>query len=516
MVSGRVEDGLERIVWPERFDDDFIINLVNALPFDVHTLFGLVEIFSIEYSERVPTASMYLSGAPKIYINRDWANKWVYTWTDMAAVVYHEIVHKMLYHAKEDIESLVDMKLNGNQKNLLLDIRVQGLAYQVMDNMVYQVIWKRLYGEYKYPVNLLYSGTVYNDYQIKRLHENIYSPFGISLAEVARFIFDRPDDEKKSDNELQGQDQGKGQDQDQGQDQGKGQDQDQKVIFVGSHDEDEEMRIPTEGMINHINEMREKIKSRFGEYVEQKKKDQYLRNIKMSSNNREDNMKSWSLSNSRYMLDLDKVESMYLADQIMKKRLTMIATESFELRAKKSIKAMFPSKIDLSTAPNFLDKRAISLYSRGVWPLYFNTPIDDPRGLCHIYIDNSGSQAHVIAFVVKLFSEMRRYLHNEVHFFSTIIWTTNYHKMCPGMAMETSGGTDMDVVISHAIKNRHKKCMIITDGFGSPISDVHILESKKIKQKYLIGFTEDTYGTAFDPITWRKFIIPKSEESNDQ
>lgn len=526
MVFSRIS---ERIIWPEEIDAGFMRNVINAFPFDMHALYELVGIFDILYNKNIRTAEMKLVGLPKIYINPEWAVKWIHTWADVAAVIYHELTHKMLDHLHEQMDTLLGVKLTKYQKGLLLDIRVQGLSYQIMNHSVYQQIWKRYYNNSKYPINLLNSAMRFKQYRIRALHKEIYSPFGVSLEKIAKFIFGEDaglfqndsHDKNNGDNSDENEDktQSGGNDSREEESSAMGQDSkvpdnsetmsdDNWVPFVGNHDKSD-VTLPSEPMLDYVETVRNVIEEKVEREIRRKSKEDAIRTLMIEGQLPEfKKTEDWGLGGSEFLMDLEEVEALYSADQRMQREMMKISVETEELKAKKSIKSMFPDVPDVSTYPNFKDKRAVVLYSLGHWPVYFENMIEDPRGLCHIYIDDSGSQMHVIAFVIKLFTSLCDYLHKEVHFFSTEIWTIRKSQLKPGMEIKTTGGTDMNVVVEHAIKNKINRCLVITDGYG-PLSDKNASDAVKLKQKYLIGFTESRHGDGFDRVMWRQFDIPK-------
>ena len=506
----------EKIDWPEKIGSDFIKNVIDAFPFDVHSLYGLVGIFEIAYSEEVPTAAIKLVGLPRILINYDWAVEWVHTWTDMAAVIYHEITHRMLHHLKES-KILAEKHYTPNQINFLLDVRVQGLAYQVMNHPSYQVMWKRYYANAKYPISLLSNANIFDRYTVRALHKEMFSPFGVSLEKVAALVFDE-EPPQGGNNSGDAGESAENQKNDGTGKNGQGSDDsiDTWQPFVGSHGETDEVQLPPGNMTDHIKEVRDIVEEKVEKATDQKEKEEAVRKLMNGgwgdSGQVENSGKQWSLADSEFLIDLDCAEDFYNADNRMKERMMKIAVETEELKAKKAVKALFPDVPDVGTRANFRDRRAVIMYLLGYWPVFFENMKEDPRGLCHVYIDDSGSQFHVIAFVVRLFAGLRDYLFPEVHFFSTKIWSAHKSTLMPGMKIMTTGGTDMNVVICHALENKITKSIVITDGYG-PLNKNNAGRAKKAGHKYLIGFTEERHGDGFDAVSWKEFNLPREDES---
>ena len=258
----------ERIVWPDKLDSDFMRNVINAFPHDAYTLAALVSVFVFKYGN-VSTAEIHMIGRPAIIIGRKWAEKWVHTWADMASVIYHEIMHKILLHAKEDMSAQTGFALDFDQASFLFDIKVQGISYQTMRHPSYQDIWRRYYGDQGFPTNLLYSGSILDTYTHRALHSAIYSPFGVEPDRLARIIFEQLSDTSvnggngssdQSSAERQSGDSKENVGQDSGLDP---EDNDLDRPLVGSHgdnDEEDSRMAPMEVTLKYASDLADKIR----------------------------------------------------------------------------------------------------------------------------------------------------------------------------------------------------------------------------------------------------------------
>lgn len=548
------------VKWPEKIDNEFMKTIVDSLPYDAKTLYELVSVFEFEYSEAIPTASIRAVGIPRILINRAWASEWVLTMADLASVIHHELTHKILDHSHEDIDGLLATKLSEDQKSFLFDVRVQGLAYQLLPHLPYRSIWKRYYADTEWPLCLLDSETVIEGYQRKRLHRAIYSPMGISLENVARFVFgDNAENHRKmglpqsgdgeSGQAEGGSDSGPGNKQNtednsqenkthenarkddsadnpsddtddtedstpEGQN-GENRDKsDPRPTFIGDHDEAGPANIPKALASDYIKDAKQVVDKKIREQIRSENLKQGVKNIQSGMTRKDvvSGIKSYSPSESEFIMDLDKAEDMYRDNSLMRDHMMRIAIESEDIKAKKALQAMMPTEPNIGSIPNFRDRRAAIMYSLDYWPVFFENTIEDPHGRCQVYIDNSGSQYHVIAYLVRFFSQMRDYLADDVHFFSTKIWTVKRNKIRPGMKIETTGGTDMNCVIEHALDNRYKKIMVVTDGIG-PLSTWNAARANASGMKVLVAFTDNGRGSGFDAVEWRHFQIPTTKEN---
>ncbi len=398
-------------------------------------------------------------------------------------MIHHEIIHKMLYHEKEDLKSIKGVVLDDNRINFLLDLRIQGLSYQMMPETEYQSFWQSLYQNLDFPNNLLYSGSVYFDYIPTMLHREIFSPFGVSLTKAAEILFKSDDDDKQS----------------------------SLVNTFGFDAKADGNYLPGDKVDSYSDYIRDKIKSGIDKSMaERRKEDRISGNMSQSEHKH-----GHSYSKSHFLKSIKKVKSIYNANRFMKKQIELSMIDVNFLNAKKLIKKLFPSKEDISVIPNFNDNRAAVLYSLGYWPIFFKTKYPDKRsGECHVFIDISGSQSHVIDFVVELFSHLVEYLNSDIKFFSDKISVINKKELKnENLKINTTGGTDFNCIVDYAVKNNIKKCLVITDGFSS-IDDERVAKSISKNINYIVGYTEETHGDGFNSLLKSKFDIPKKNKED--
>lgn len=492
------------VKWPEEINNEFIKRTVDAMPPDFHMMAKLAGVLDIRYSDKIDTACISYMGIPKIWINYDFITKHAKTWSHIAMILAHEITHKMLMHDWEDIQKFTGRSLNADQQNILFDVRVQGLNYQMMPEPAYQSFWWEYYRKSEFPINFLNSGAKFERYIHRTLHEQIYSPMGVSLDRVADIIFDEsisggPEDWQVSQGDF--------------------------VPFVGNHDHENdqyEEEAALDKSYESAKEIREFLDEKVEKFIKQEEKKarreafkskdatpieiRQLAEMAASS--------GYSHNESVYIKMVKDVEDKYYANKAMEDRMKDIAVTSMDIKAKKTIREMFDEEMDVTAIPNFRDSRAVALYDMGIWPMFFKNEIEDTeQGLCHIYMDASGSQFHVIDFIIKLMASMRDYVYPKVHFFSDVIYTVDRDELedLTLSGIETTGGTSFDAVVKHSLDNNIDKCLVITDGISS-ISDENVEKSKRRRQKHLIGFTHEKHGVGFDALAWKEFDIPYKEE----
>jgi hypothetical protein len=104
--------------------------------------------------------------------------------------------------------------------------------------------------------------------------------------------------------------------------------------------------------------------------------------------------------------------------------------------------------------------------AKGLWPVFFNTPTYT-RNLeyirPHLYIDVSGSTKEQQPMIYGLVAHLADIIGGPVYLFSNTVAEASMEDIKKGK-MTTTGGTDFDCVIEHAVKNRFRKIVIMTDG----------------------------------------------------
>jgi hypothetical protein len=106
--------------------------------------------------------------------------------------------------------------------------------------------------------------------------------------------------------------------------------------------------------------------------------------------------------------------------------------------------------------------------SMGFWPTLFHGPRfdtsdDDLRA--HVYIDVSGSFDAFLSRVYGLILALGDEVGSTVHLFSNQVADATLDELARGLK-RTTGGTDFDCVLGHALEHRYRRIVIITDGIG--------------------------------------------------
>lgn len=104
----------------------------------------------------------------------------------------------------------------------------------------------------------------------------------------------------------------------------------------------------------------------------------------------------------------------------------------------------------------------------GQWPALFHGPAfgsadDDQRA--HVYIDVSGSVERWIGRLYGLVLGLGDEIGSPVHLFSNQVLDLTLQDLAKGRVC-TTGGTDFDCVVKHAIEQGHRRIVVVSDGMG--------------------------------------------------
>jgi hypothetical protein len=125
----------------------------------------------------------------------------------------------------------------------------------------------------------------------------------------------------------------------------------------------------------------------------------------------------------------------------------------------------------LDAVPTASDRRAAVARSVGYQPLLYWRPSSSRRGRtghARVYIDVSGSMAQYVPFLYGALVALRGYVEREVFLFSTAVRAISLQELQQGR-IDTTGGTDIQCVMAHALAQRLRRILIVTDGYvGAP------------------------------------------------
>ena len=114
-----------------------------------------------------------------------------------------------------------------------------------------------------------------------------------------------------------------------------------------------------------------------------------------------------------------------------------------------------------------MGRRDAVMLGYGVLPLHYSVDRirqkQQKRGIA-IYVDVSGSVFHDLPRICGLIHAMRKDV-DAIYEFSNQVYKTTTQALGSGK-IKTTGGTDYDCIVEHAVLNSHRKVIVITDGFA--------------------------------------------------
>lgn len=105
----------------------------------------------------------------------------------------------------------------------------------------------------------------------------------------------------------------------------------------------------------------------------------------------------------------------------------------------------------------------------GNWPIFWQQQLPEPdpdAGSLHLYLDASGSMDEVLPLATALVRGLGERLAEQVHLFSNHVVSMPRRQVAEGQ-LETTGGTDFDCVVDHALARRWRRILVITDGYAN-------------------------------------------------
>lgn len=161
-----------------------------------------------------------------------------------------------------------------------------------------------------------------------------------------------------------------------------------------------------------------------------------------------------------------------------------------------------------SVIPIRPSRREMALLASGVYPVFWSNEYTDKRnsnkGIV-FYIDVSGSMDRVLPKILGLVVNFRDTL-DKVFVFSNEIHETTLRELAHGK-IKSTGGTDFNCIIRHAVENHFEKIIVITDGYAHTNDECKNLALSHIEKACIIysskqnigknNFFEKHYGTSY-------------------
>ena len=123
----------------------------------------------------------------------------------------------------------------------------------------------------------------------------------------------------------------------------------------------------------------------------------------------------------------------------------------------------------------------------------------------HVYLDVSGSMDAALPALYATLASLSSLLHPKVHLFSTRIDDIDLRQLARGVRV-TTGGTDIAPVTRHALDQRVRRALFVTDGWVGKVPDEHAHELAKRGARFAAVVTqpgEATFAAALGAKVWR-------------
>jgi hypothetical protein len=190
--------------------------------------------------------------------------------------------------------------------------------------------------------------------------------------------------------------------------------------------------------------------------------------------------------------------------------LNMKALEKYACSAKiNKMKAFYsrPRRVS-SVYPEKPSHRDMSLLAAGHIPILWRNHKNHNSSInknVAIYLDVSGSVGTELPRILGVIAAMRQNI-TTVFCFSNEVHKHSIAEISSGQ-YTTTGGTDFDCIIEHAVENRIDKIIVFTDGYANCSSENKELSGKQIKDMAIVYFGGHTKNNFFDEKYGNSFKI---------
>ena len=136
-------------------------------------------------------------------------------------------------------------------------------------------------------------------------------------------------------------------------------------------------------------------------------------------------------------------------------------------------------------------RREAYLLACGAWPVFFQTPLAghaEQTGSVRVYIDVSGSTGPAQPLVYGIVRPLAHLVREPVFLFSNVVEPISLAEVRRGV-VRTTGGTDFDCVVEHALHERARKILVVTDGEG-PLRPANIAALERARLEIYVLLTE--------------------------
>ncbi len=187
-------------------------------------------------------------------------------------------------------------------------------------------------------------------------------------------------------------------------------------------------------------------------------------------------------------------------------KLTKVLINAFE-RDKNAISLHLDKAKSRTVVPVNTGRREVLLLRMGINPVFYpvyRNKVKLTKGGVNVYIDVSGSMDEYIPFIFGAIYPLKDYIGEGIYEFSNKVVKVEWEDIKKGISY-TTGGTDVECILRHMLKYRHKRAVVFTDALFSVhnLTLVHRMEKEGRKLYFVI--INDTNENRLD-IRLRKIV----------
>ena len=412
-----------------------ILDLLPARSFEMLTFFSL---FRVRFSDKIETACVTCEESPELLLNKEFVEAHCQTDAHLLVLVMHDLYHVILGHTSLFPRSTTKL-------NIIFDAVINAILCSLFPGEEYTSFFTDYYPSDKMPFALLRPPGENTPPEAEEALRLLYGDNRCATYyDVAQALADMPDAiivRLASGNEPNGGIGEKDAD-------------DNAPILLGSHGNGRNDSLSPE-----LKELLDQIISKWP------CPDRLLRGRDMGGEAR---MRDFDANGdhgsalARAMRRLMRKASLPGPVELRRRAVREVATES---------STFLPAWTDRTH-----EAREMALGEALLWRTRTTTrrPVCRDRRKAFVYLDVSGSLAAKVATLADAIEPFFRKGLCAVHVFSTIVAETTIQDLSASR-FETTGGTDIDCVLEHALslpaRRRPRSIVVVTDGYtGSPAS----------------------------------------------
>ncbi len=163
--------------------------------------------------------------------------------------------------------------------------------------------------------------------------------------------------------------------------------------------------------------------------------------------------------------------------------------------------------------PDPADRRARVARELGATPLLYWSIASGRRGrdegAAHVYLDVSASMDPWIEDLYGALASLRRHIAPDVHLFSTRVGTVPLRALRDGVRT-TTGGTDVQCVLEHALAGRARRVLIVTDGYVGKAAEEQVRAADRAGLEIRVLLTPGGWRRDLEPLAARIQELPEA------